>query len=238
MKMYKKIISIMFALTLIIGISACDFIEEEPDIYTKIFNQVELLYQVDDKRGAVYHDIGLIHFLDAFPNAQLTWSSSHPHVVADDGLVFRQQQSMWVVLTLKVTIDDDFKTKEYPVYIVGLENDDLKDTYEVSFDFNNGTDSVVIKVAANETVTPPANPYKEGYQFIHWEHDGVIYNFNTPITGNITIRATYEILNENSRRLTFYDEFEGNSLDTTKWEYQEGTGDEYGIWGWGNQEKQ
>ncbi len=236
--MYKKIISIIFALTLIIGISACDFIEEEADVYTKIFDKVELLYKADDKRGAVYHDIGLIRFLDAFPEAQLTWSSSHPHVVTDGGQVFRQQQSMWVVLTLKVTIEDDFKTKEYPVYIIGLENNDVKDTFEVTFDFSNGTEPVVIEVVANKTATPPADPYKEGYRFLHWAVDGAIYNFNTPITGNITITATYELLNENSRRLTFYDEFEGDFLDTNKWEYHEGTGSEYGIWAWGNEERQ
>ena len=34
------------------------------------------------------------------------------------------------------------------------------------------------------------------------------------------------------------DEFNGNALDTTKWGYQDGTGAEYGLDGWGNNEQQ
>lgn len=37
---------------------------------------------------------------------------------------------------------------------------------------------------------------------------------------------------------TFADEFSGSSLDTTKWAYQNGTGAEYGVAGWGNNEQQ
>ena len=37
---------------------------------------------------------------------------------------------------------------------------------------------------------------------------------------------------------SFFDKFDGNSLDTTKWAYQNGTGSLYGVAGWGNQERQ
>lgn len=36
--------------------------------------------------------------------------------------------------------------------------------------------------------------------------------------------------------LIWNDEFDGNSLDTSKWDYQYGTGAEYGLEGWGNSE--
>lgn len=36
--------------------------------------------------------------------------------------------------------------------------------------------------------------------------------------------------------LVWSDEFEGNELDTTKWDYQYGTGSVYGLSGWGNEE--
>lgn len=36
--------------------------------------------------------------------------------------------------------------------------------------------------------------------------------------------------------LVWNDEFDGDSLDTTKWDYQYGTGSEYGLDGWGNSE--
>lgn len=37
-------------------------------------------------------------------------------------------------------------------------------------------------------------------------------------------------------KLVWNDEFDGNSLDLTKWDYQYGTGSEYGLDGWGNSE--
>ncbi len=37
-------------------------------------------------------------------------------------------------------------------------------------------------------------------------------------------------------KLVWYDEFDGNKLDTTKWDYQIGDGAQYGIPGWGNNE--
>jgi beta-glucanase (GH16 family) len=39
-------------------------------------------------------------------------------------------------------------------------------------------------------------------------------------------------------RTSFYDKFNGDSLDTGKWLYQNGTGSQFGMNGWGNQEAQ
>lgn len=39
-------------------------------------------------------------------------------------------------------------------------------------------------------------------------------------------------------KLIWNDEFDGDSLDTTKWSYQYGTGSQYGLDGWGNSEEQ
>lgn len=43
---------------------------------------------------------------------------------------------------------------------------------------------------------------------------------------------------EEGYKLVWSDEFDGTSLDTSKWEYQIGDGSNYGIWGWGNNEQQ
>lgn len=65
-------------------------------------------------------------------------------------------------------------------------------------------------------------------------------------TYNITIEAYwYEkaeaiqiVYKTNQWNMTWSDEFNGTELDMSKWSYQEGTGAEYGIEGWGNNEQQ
>jgi len=39
-------------------------------------------------------------------------------------------------------------------------------------------------------------------------------------------------------RTSFYDKFSGDTLDTGKWLYQNGTGSQFGLSGWGNREAQ
>ena len=38
--------------------------------------------------------------------------------------------------------------------------------------------------------------------------------------------------------LVWEDQFDGTEIDTEKWEFQIGDGANYGLWGWGNNEKQ
>lgn len=47
-----------------------------------------------------------------------------------------------------------------------------------------------------------------------------------------------DIVVDDDYKLVFSDEFDGDSLNEEYWSYQEGTGSEYGLYGWGNQEAQ
>lgn len=51
-------------------------------------------------------------------------------------------------------------------------------------------------------------------------------------------RILQTIYQESRWSSTWLEEFDGNSLDASKWSYQNGTGAEYGIDGWGNNEQQ
>ncbi len=44
--------------------------------------------------------------------------------------------------------------------------------------------------------------------------------------------------NDKGMRLVWSDEFDGTSIDRTKWDFQIGTGSQYGLSGWGNEERQ
>jgi len=58
------------------------------------------------------------------------------------------------------------------------------------------------------------------------------------ITVNAAFSTDYFSDNFDPALCSFYDKFDGNTLDETKWAYQNGNGNEYGLWGWGNEEKQ
>ena len=45
-------------------------------------------------------------------------------------------------------------------------------------------------------------------------------------------------LNSQSWQLIWEDNFDGNSIDATKWNHDYGTGSQFGMWGWGNGELQ
>ena len=76
-------------------------------------------------------------------------------------------------------------------------SDNGKDvTYTVSFDSNGGSYVESVTVKENEKVTKPANPFKEGYVFDEWLLDGAAYNFDAPVTKNITLLAKYNVEGE------------------------------------------
>ncbi len=81
-----------------------------------------------------------------------------------------------------------------------------KRTYTVSFDLNGGTaqkehgDGNVFKKISPETVregekaTKPSKPFKysPSSTFLGWELNGQLYDFNTPVTSDITLTAKWE----------------------------------------------
>ena len=66
--------------------------------------------------------------------------------------------------------------------------------YTVTFDTDGGNEIEVASVKANEKLTMPANPQKLGFRFRGWYSDPekvTVYDFNAPVTGNITLYAKW-----------------------------------------------
>ena len=67
-------------------------------------------------------------------------------------------------------------------------------------------------------------------------------NSNTPSSDSTDPSAssipTHTVINGNDYVLTFNDEFDGATLDTDVWYCENGTGSDYGLTDWGNEEKQ
>ena len=73
------------------------------------------------------------------------------------------------------------------------------------------------EVNYNAKVEPVINQGKEGYTFKYWskEKGGEEYNFNTPVTENITLYAVYEI---NTYKVVFKN-YDGSVLQEETLDY-------------------
>lgn len=66
--------------------------------------------------------------------------------------------------------------------------------YLVGFDSAGGTAVVDQTVTEGNTVTEPADPARDGYQFAGWELAAAPYDFTTPVTDPFTLTATWTSL--------------------------------------------
>ena len=64
--------------------------------------------------------------------------------------------------------------------------------YTVKFDSDGGSNVASKTVVKGNKVSKPANPTRDGYTFVEWQLNGKTYNFNTSITGNITLKAVWK----------------------------------------------
>ena len=67
--------------------------------------------------------------------------------------------------------------------------------YTITFDSNGGFAVATQTANYNGVATIPTPPTREGYTFKYWTLNGEKYNFQTPITGSITLKATWEVAN-------------------------------------------
>lgn len=65
-------------------------------------------------------------------------------------------------------------------------------TYTVTFNTDGGSKISSKTVVDGNKVSKPSNPTKNGYTFVNWTLDGKNYDFNTKITKNITLKATWK----------------------------------------------
>ena len=73
----------------------------------------------------------------------------------------------------------------------------VKNQYSVTFDYNNGSESIFVNVAHNGKVAKPNDPIRIGYTFNKWLLSESAYDFSTPVTGNITLKADWTASSSN-----------------------------------------
>ena len=70
-------------------------------------------------------------------------------------------------------------------------------TFTVTFNSNGGSEVVAQSIYEGMTAFRPADPTREGFVFENWYSDEAltqVYDFNTPVTGNLTLYAKWNTL--------------------------------------------
>lgn len=65
-------------------------------------------------------------------------------------------------------------------------------TYTVKFDANGGTSVDDVVIRENDLLLAPVAPTKKGYVFVSWQLDGKDFDFKTPITKDIKLKAKWK----------------------------------------------
>ena len=68
---------------------------------------------------------------------------------------------------------------------------ELTAVYHVTFDAANGDEKTIVGVEDGGTVSKPADPERECYEFNEWQLDGKAYDFEQAVTASITLKAAW-----------------------------------------------
>jgi len=91
-----------------------------------------------------------------------------------------------VLQTLKFVVENNCNTRKYITLTLEVRK------YTVTFNSNEGSPVSPQTIEHEQTATKPADPTRNDYDFVQWELPvGMEYNFNTPVTGNITLTAKW-----------------------------------------------
>ena len=93
-------------------------------------------------------------------------------------------------------------------------------TYTVSFDPNGGSSVSPQTVEYGGKATIPTTPTRSGYTFVQWTLDGTAYDFDTVLTGDITLvaswRANTPIEPDDTYHIVTFDSDGGSSVSSKR----------------------
>lgn len=109
-------------------------------------------------------------------------------------------------------VEYDFNTEVYKDMVLIANFSKIR--YEVTFDTDNGTEIESQLVDEDKLVQVPAKPIKEGYEFLYWEYNNEQYLFNKVLTEDITLKAVYQLItNETVYHTVTFNASGGDSVD-------------------------
>ena len=71
-----------------------------------------------------------------------------------------------------------------------------KPKYTITFNTMGGTEIASVRVTEGDTVPLPKAPQKHEYKFREWMLDNTVYDFDTPVTEDMTLIAAYDLTDQ------------------------------------------
>lgn len=145
--------------------------------------------------------------------AQVTWASSNEKVITSAGKVTRPKDAdakveLTATITVKGTeaVRDQIRTKSFTVTVKKAETVTpppvTPKKYTVKFDTKGGSKIKNQIITSGKKVSKPKNPTKKNYLFAGWYNGKTKYNFNKPVTKNLTLTAKWTKVKVGTPKIT------------------------------------
>lgn len=93
-------------------------------------------------------------------------------------------------------------TRNLILKAVWKEQEGGKVTYVVNFNTDGGNSVSNQIINKDGTITKPQDPVRDGYKFLGWYSNNVLFDFSTPVTTNLELVAKWEKAKDNSTTTT------------------------------------
>ena len=96
---------------------------------------------------------------------------------------------------MDLTVLYDFDTPVTQVITLYAKWEEVIVSFDVIFESNGGSTVATQNIVEGQKATLPANPTKDGYDFVNWYSDvdlTVLYDFDTPVNATLTLYAKWE----------------------------------------------
>lgn len=91
---------------------------------------------------------------------------------------------------------------------------DADDGFKITFDTDGGSFIDPIVVKKGNIFTAPMSPTKKGYYFKEWQLNGKEYNFDAPVTSDMTLKAVWDVNDDANKFLVTFDSNGGTKINS------------------------
>ena len=180
----KKIIYLITVLLLTITFIGCNG-RSTTYTYDEVLSSIQISYQGEDHIDWVTQDIGLPTSSLLDNKATLLWESSDEDIITSQGVVARPLYDTHVTLTLHLQVGAIARQEIYVLTVIGTTI-----YHTVIFDVDGSFEAVSVQ-SGYPVAEPTVAPFKEYLTFAGWFLEDSIYDFNSPVTSNLTLTAIF-----------------------------------------------